>query len=376
MPQEYWILFLISFMTSWLTTPLFRRLALALRITDQPSARKVHTEPIPYLGGLAFHAAVTAGLVALLFVMPHVLLNNEVKYQLLLLYAVASAFQLMGVLDDVFSLPAPIKLVWQTLLTLVLVSNGFVIDQISNPFGGVIPLGWLGVVLSVLWILTIVNAINFIDGLDGLAAGIVFFAAFANLVIALYPWQNFICLVSILLMGCTLGFLPYNFSPARIFMGDAGSLYLGVLLGGSALVSNVKGATVMSLALPLVILFIPLLDTMLTVIRRGSRGLHLFTADREHIHHRLLRLGYTDRQVVLFVYGICLLLAFSAILAAQLPTQYSILFIFVFLAAVFMGLLVFNNIENRLVVREKVESTNPPELLGSQPERKDHHHSP
>src|SRR5690606_30195254 len=150
------------------------------------------------------------------------------------------------------------------------------------------------------------------------------------------------------LMGATLGFLPYNFSPASIFMGDSGSLYLGVLIAGTALASNVKGATVMSLALPLVILSIPLLDTTLTVIRRGRRRQRIFSADREHIHHRLLRIGYTDRQAVLFVYGLCLLLSMSAYLAAQLSNRYAFVFIFVFLAAILMGLLVFNSIEKRL----------------------------
>ncbi len=348
MSTEYWILFFISFSAAFLTTPVFRRLALALDITDHPSARKVHKKPIPYLGGLAFHVSMSASLFYLLFISPYMLDVEINRTELLVLYTVASLFQFVGILDDIYSLSALSKLMIQIILSLVLVFSGFSITQMTSPLGGTIPLGWFGVIVSVFWILTIVNAINFIDGLDGLAAGIVFFAALANLMIALDPWQNFVCIISLILMGATLGFLPYNFSPASIFMGDSGSLYLGVLIAGTALASNVKGATVMSLALPLVILSIPLLDTTLTVIRRGRRRQRIFSADREHIHHRLLRIGYTDRQAVLFVYGLCLLLSMSAYLAAQLSNRYAFVFIFVFLAAILMGLLVFNSIEKRL----------------------------
>lgn len=350
MPLEYWILFLISFAASWLATPLCRRLALLLDITDRPSARKVHKAPVPYLGGLAFHAAMAGGLLYILLFAPYMLDAQISVRQLATLYFVAAGFQFMGVWDDIHPISPTLKLLIQIILSVVLVSAGFSIQQMTNPLlDGTITLPGLGSVLSVLWILTIVNAINFIDGLDGLAAGVVFFAALANLIIALNPWQNFVCIISLILMGGTLGFLPHNFSPARIFMGDAGSLYLGVLIAGSALVSNVKGATMMSLALPLVILSIPIVDTILTVIRRQRRGHRLFTADREHIHHRLLRLGYTDRQAVLFVYGLCFLLSMSAILAAQLPNRYSFVFIFVFLAAVLMGLTVFSDIERKIV---------------------------
>lgn len=347
MAWEYWVLLAISLGASFLLTPCFRALAQWLDFTDRPSARKVHRQPIPYLGGLSFFMSMTLALIAGWWFMPY--LFAETYTELLSLYWVALAFLLLGIYDDAFGISASLKLVMQTFLTLILVFSGFTITQMSNPFGGVIALGWVGYILSILWILTIVNAINFIDGLDGLAAGVVLFAALANLAIALDPWQHFICLISLILIGSTLGFLPYNFSPASIFMGDAGSLYLGVLLAGSSLASNVKGATAMSLALPLVILAIPLTDTVLTVIRRGKRGRSLFSADREHLHHRLLRLGFSDRQVVIVVYGLCFLLSMAAVLASKLPTQYSILFIFVFLAAVAWGMMVFRSFERRII---------------------------
>jgi UDP-GlcNAc:undecaprenyl-phosphate/decaprenyl-phosphate GlcNAc-1-phosphate transferase len=345
-PAEYWIILFVSFAASLCSTPIFRALAVRLDITDRPSARKVHTRPIPYLGGMAFFTAMSAALIYGFWAAPHVFadIHNEV----IILYLAAAAFHLLGIFDDVFGLPASFKLVVQTILAVVVVYCGFSITQMTSPFGGTIPLGWLGGALSVIWILAIVNAINFIDGLDGLAAGVVFFAALANLLIALDPWQNFVCVISLVLIGATLGFLPYNFSPASIFMGDAGSLYLGVLLAGSALGSNMKGATVMSLSLPLVILALPLVDAALTVIRRGRRGKHIFKADREHLHHRLLRLGFTAKQVVLTVYGLCFLLSMAAVLASKLPRQYAFVFIFVFLASVVWGIMVFRAFENRM----------------------------
>ena len=333
-------------------TPLMRRLAVALDITDHPSGRKIHTRPIPYLGGLAFHFSMTAALLYIFLHAPHMLGIQISPRQLLALYFTAMGFQVLGIYDDIRPVTPKVKLLFQALLAFMLVREGFLINQVTNPLGGTIPLGWLGWAVSILWILTIVNAINFIDGLDGLAAGIVFFAALANFVIALHPWQNFICIISLILMGATLGFLPYNFSPARIFMGDAGSLYLGVLIAGSSLVSNTKGATVMSLSLPLVILSIPLLDTTLTVIRRGQRGLKFFTADREHIHHRVLRLGFTDRQAVLSIYGLCFLLAMSAILADQLPEHYKLIFMFVFLTAIAWGFWIFSALEKRVITKK------------------------
>ncbi len=348
MPFEYWIVLALSFFSALLFTPIVRKLAIVLDIRDHPSDRKIHRYPVPYLGGLAFHVSMTVCLIYSAWLAPHVLAVQNAWEHLLPLYLVATGFQLLGILDDVSPISPPLKLMVQIVLSIWLVNSDFLISQITSPFGGTIPLGWLGWFLSVLWILTIVNAINFIDGMDGLAAGVVFFAALANLMIALDPWQNFVCLISLILLGTTLGFLPFNFSPAKIFMGDAGSLYLGAILGGSALASNVKGATVLSLSLPLVILSLPLLDTVLAVVRRGRKGRRFFAADSEHIHHRLLRLGFSDRHVVLSVYGLCFLLSMSAILAARLPNRYTMLFVFVFLAAIVWGLLVFAAFEKRV----------------------------
>ncbi len=349
MPVEYFALFFVVFLTAFIVTPVCRRLAVALDVVDHPAERKVHVQPVPYLGGLAIFTAVAAGCIYIAVWAPYLLYAQSIQPSFVALIAVAACFHILGLVDDVVSLSALLKMVIQIILASVLVSQGFTITQMTSPVGGVVPLGWVGGVLSVVWIITLVNAINFIDGLDGLAAGIVLLAALANCLIALDPWQNFVCITSLVLMGACLGFLPYNFSPAKIFMGDAGSLFLGVLLAGGSLASNVKGATVMSLSLPLVILGIPLIDAALTVVRRGRRGAHLFKADREHIHHRLLRLGLSDRGAVLLLYGLCFLLSMAAVLASKLPPRYAFLFILVFLAAIGWGYIVFRTLERRAI---------------------------
>lgn len=352
MPKEYIIILLVSFTASLISTPLFMRLALKLDVIDRPAGRKTHARPTPYLGGMAFHAAMTAALLYAGYGAPYLLADGGVLHDWLALYLGAACFHALGIIDDVYSLPAAPKFFAQAAVAGGMTAAGFTIPQMTSPFGGTLALGWMGGVLSVFWILTIVNAINFIDGMDGLAGGVVFFAALANLIVALDPLQHLICLVSLGVMGGVLGFLPYNFAPARIFMGDAGSLYLGALLAGSSLASNVKGATVMTLSLPLVILSIPLIDASLTVIRRGRRGGDFFTADREHIHHRLLRLGFSARQAVLYLYGLCFLFSMSAVLASKLPTRYAFIFILVFFAAVAWGYTVFRAFEHRVIRAE------------------------
>ena len=380
MPLEYWILFGVSWIAAFLSTPVFRRLATVLDITDHPNERKTHTRAIPYLGGLAFHVSLTAVMVYLFVFAPYILEAqssgerfhlfsytfeiSEFSGRLLALYVISACFMILGICDDTKPISPQVKLIIQAILGVVLVGAGFSIAQLTVPFGEPVSMGWSGWFLSIFWILIIVNAINFIDGLDGLASGVVFFAALANLTISFHPWQNFVCVISLTLMGATLGFLPYNFSPARIFMGDAGSLYLGALLAGSSLASNVKGATAMSLSLPLVILTLPLLDTLLAIIRRGQKGRKFFSPDREHIHHRLLKLGFSDRQAVLYVYGLCFLLSMSAALANQLPRRYSLLFFLVFIAAVLWGLIVFSAFEHRLLDVENGKT-----LLTAQAER-------
>ncbi len=349
LPLAYIQIFGLSFAVALLSTPLWMWLARRIGAVDRPADRKIHDKPVLYLGGLSFHASFAAVLVFVLWRCPYLVESSVWQNKWLALFLGATLILVMGIIDDLRGLRPRTKLTGQVLIALMLVACGFRFEVVTDPFGGgTIHLGLLGWLLSVFWIVAIGNAVNLVDGLDGLAAGVVFFAACANLAIALSPWQGFVGLISLILIGGTLGFLPYNFYPAKIFMGDTGSLYLGFLLGASAIESSVKSTTVVSLLFPLVALLIPLLDTGLAVIRRSRRGQHLFDADREHIHHRLLRLGLSHRQAVLLLHALCLLLAASAYLGSQLPNYLTILFLSVIGGAVIWGFWVFSFLERRI----------------------------
>ena len=349
LPQTYWEILALSFIPAFLSTPIWIALARVLGAVDRPMGRKIHPRPIPYLGGLSFHASFAAVLVYVTWRCPFLVESPAWQFKWVMLFVCSTAVLLLGIYDDLRSMTPYTKLTCQILLAFLLVGCGFRFEEVTNPLGGgKIHLSVVGWVLSAFWIVMIANAVNLVDGLDGLAAGVVLIAACSNLAISLSPWQGFVGLVSLVLIGSTLGFLPYNFYPARIFMGDAGSLYLGFLLGASAIESSVKSTTVVSLLFPLVALLLPLLDTGLAVVRRSRRGRHLFTADREHIHHRLLRLGLSHRQAVLSLHGLCLLLAASAYLGSRLPNHLTILFLSVIAGTVMWGFWVFSFLERRI----------------------------
>ncbi|HPA48282.1 MAG TPA: MraY family glycosyltransferase [bacterium] len=349
LPRTYWEIAVLSFLVAVVTTPVWIVLAKALGAVDRPVARKVHDRPIPYLGGLAFHASYAAVFLYVIYQCPFLLESPAWLQKWVVLFVGGTFILLVGIYDDLRGMAPKWKLLAQVLVALFLVAFGFRFELVTNPFGGgQVSLGAAGWILSVFWIVGIANAINLVDGLDGLAAGVVFFAACANLAIALSPWQGFVSLISLILVGTTLGFLPYNFHPAKIFMGDAGALYLGFLLGASAIENSVKSTTVVSLLFPLVALLLPILDTGLAVIRRSRRGQHPFAPDREHIHHRLLQLGLSHRHAVLLLHGLCLLLAVSAYLGSRLPNHLTILFLTVFGGTVMWGFWVFAYLDRRI----------------------------
>lgn len=279
-----------------LLTPVAMRLAHAAGVLDHPHARRVHTRPTPRWGGLAMYATflVTVLIMAAFSVD---MLNTRVLGILI----GGALITTLGALDDKFSVPAKWKLLGQiacaALVTLPLFNvRMLVIFGVDLPF-------WLGALLTVLWIVAITNTINLIDGLDGLAAGVSGFAALTFVVIAVFLQGSFnFAILAIALVGITLGFLRYNFHPARVFMGDAGSHFLGFTLAALSVLDNWKVVTGVSLAVPVLILAVPIFDTAFAIIRRLRRGQPIFSPDKGHLHHRLLGLGLNQRTVVLCIY--------------------------------------------------------------------------
>ncbi|MDD9148040.1 MULTISPECIES: glycosyltransferase family 4 protein [unclassified Sporolactobacillus] len=298
-----YLTFVICFLAAIGLTPLVKKLAIRAGATDVPNARKVHKKIMPRMGGLAIYLAFLIGMA---------ILWPASSYTVPLL-AGSVIIILTGILDDLYSLTPRVKLVAHFLAALVIVEGGITVTYINLPFNGVLYLHWLSIPLTILWIMGITNAINLIDGLDGLAAGVSSIVLMTIAGLALTENDLFVFTVSAVLLGSTLGFLPYNFHPAKIFMGDTGSYFLGYVISVLALL-GFKNVTLFSLVVPVVILAVPISDTLFAIIRRLVNKRPLTAPDRSHLHHCLLRYGFSQSQTVVLMYGMSAMFALAAIL--------------------------------------------------------------
>jgi UDP-GlcNAc:undecaprenyl-phosphate/decaprenyl-phosphate GlcNAc-1-phosphate transferase len=307
--------FLAAALLSVVLTGVVRRIAIARAWLDRPTeARKVHVCPTPRIGGLAIAIAFFVPVVGVL-AWQRGWSSSEPQQldQLVGLLGGAAFLTLVGLVDDLQGLSPWSKLAAQVGAAAFAQWHGLEIQSISNPFGAPLELHWLAVPVTTLWIVGITNAINLIDGLDGLAAGTGLFAVVTLFVIAAVGGNGLVALLAAALAGALLGFLRHNFNPASIFMGDSGSLFLGYALATTAIWGSTKGSMVVSLLIPLLCLGLPIADATLAVVRRFIRGVPIFSADREHIHHRLLARGLSHRESVLTLYAGAALLALAAL---------------------------------------------------------------
>jgi UDP-GlcNAc:undecaprenyl-phosphate GlcNAc-1-phosphate transferase len=333
---KYLILFLIALVSSLFLTPVVRSAARKFGALDLPGGRKVHDQPIPRLGGISIF--VTFNLILLVayqfnfFYFPNNFLG-VINYGWLL---VASDIVLgVGVVDDLRRIPPSIKFFFQIIAGLIIALTCCKIEGISLPFGSIY-LGIWSIPVTVIWVVAITNAINLLDGLDGLAAGTSFIVCLATFGISLFNQNIGISLVSVILAGSILGFLRYNFHPASIFLGDSGAYFVGFILSVLPLLGSLKGTTTIAILIPILALGLPIMDTVLSMFRRLLKSLHIvdvdrdkniikffflggwsmFKADKDHIHHRLLQMGFTQRKAVSFLYIVSLMLgglAFSSV---------------------------------------------------------------
>jgi UDP-GlcNAc:undecaprenyl-phosphate/decaprenyl-phosphate GlcNAc-1-phosphate transferase len=284
-------------------TPLVRRLALRLGIIDQPNARKVHIDPIPLLGGVAIYGSFIAAVI---------LFGNRFRInELVSILVGASLVSFMGVWDDRRGMSPLLKLAGQFLAASILVATGVTVASF--------PWQPLNLAITLLWVVTITNAMNLLDNMDGLSGGIGATAAIFFLLLAVMNSQYLVGALSAALVGACLGFLVYNFNPARIFMGDAGSLFLGFVLAGTAIKLRFPGQMqIVSWMVPVLILGLPLFDTGLVIVSRLRRGLNpLTTPGKDHLSHRLVALGHTPREAVLICYLVSAGLGVLAIFVTQ-----------------------------------------------------------
>ncbi|MGB8652825.1 MAG: MraY family glycosyltransferase [Mycobacteriales bacterium] len=341
--REYLLVLCVAAGVTWLLTPLARRLAIRIGAMATPRDRDVHAIPTPRLGGLAMYGGICAA-----FLVAHSLpaLSAIFKYSDVQAVVIAGGvITLLGFVDDRWQLDAVTKLAGQTVAAGVMILLGLQLLTVTFPGVGAIILGTWGVPLTVVLVLLTVNAVNFIDGLDGLLAGVGAIAALALFAFSYSLSSGRVTfgvaqerisaptLIAVVLAGACLGFLPHNFNPARIFMGDSGSMLIGLML--SASVTSLTGQfnysnlpakaafpVLLPVLLPLAVLAVPFVDLLLAVVRRTRAGRSPFSPDKMHLHHRLLEIGHSHSRAVLIMYFWTALLAFSGVavsLAGPLP---------------------------------------------------------
>lgn len=305
---------------SFLSTPIVKKLAHKIGAIDIPKDdRRVHKNPIPRLGGLAIFLGFIVSIL-ILFKINLLELNKEIFGMVLGAFIIAS----MGFIDDIKPLPAKVKLLFQITAAIILVKFGVKIEYITNFFKSdtigflsqeTIKLSFLSIPITIFWIVGITNTVNLIDGLDGLAAGI---SAIAALTLAYVAYakpelsnSHDTLMMTLALAGSCIGFLPYNFNPAKIFMGDTGSLFLGYILAAISINGFIKGPAAIAMIIPIFALGLPIFDTTFAILRRAFNGKPIMEADKGHLHHRLLSIGMGQKRAVLILYTISSFLGFS-----------------------------------------------------------------
>ncbi|MFO7946584.1 MAG: MraY family glycosyltransferase [Armatimonadota bacterium] len=299
-----------SIVIAALLTPVIIRLAPLIGAVDRPEKRRVHTTPTPTAGGLAIFVA---------FWVPVMITTWPPSRALIGVFIGSLILLVICLFDDIYGLPALPRLLGQILVAIVVYGWGVQIEGITDPSSLLgqyeyLQLGWLSAPLTVVWIVLIINAINWLDGLDGLAAGFCAIASGTLTIMAVATGSWVVAIPASALLGACLGFLPYNFNPARIFMGDTGAMFLGLMLASFAVIGTLKGPTALAVLAPLLILGVPLYDSISTVFKRWQNGKPIYSADKEHLHHRLLAHGLSTKQAVLVIYGLTAVLCLVALI--------------------------------------------------------------
>lgn len=316
--KTYLAMLFVSALGAFWFTPFAAWLARRWGAVDMPNARKVHTRPMPRLGGVAVYLG---------FLLPWAglyLWHNQVtaefrNYDTLFLSLVlgATAMLGLGIYDDIKGANAPKKLLVQFSTALFLWGCGYRIEALHNPFGDAVQLHWLGLPVTLLWIVGVTNAINLLDGIDGLVAGVTACMAITLAIINAVNGHVVMALLTVALAGACLGFLPHNHSPARIFLGDSGSLTIGLVLACIGIISLFMGgdrAASPLLSVPLILFGLPIFDTARVMFKRWRRGVSIFQPDKTHVHHRLLSLGLNHRQAAWVLYGVAVVTGVVAVL--------------------------------------------------------------
>ncbi len=311
--------FIVATVISFIATPIMRTIALKVGAVDIPKDnRRVHTEGIPYLGGVAIYLGVIIAMIVFLPVK---------KPEFIAILIGGTIIMLSGLIDDFAVLSPKMKLLIQILAGIILVIGGIRIEFITNPFSSstIINLGILSIPITIFWVVGITNTVNLIDGLDGLSAGVAAISSISLMLVANKFGYTDTAIFSAILAGGCLGFLPFNFNPASIFMGDAGALFLGFILSAISIEGVMKSTATITVIVPIIILGIPIFDTTFAIFRRILNGQHPMQADKGHLHHRLLKRGYSQRKTVLILYGISVFFGVFAVLISEVNSKKAVI---------------------------------------------------
>lgn len=312
--MTYLIIIAVAMGVSYALTPLAIKLAPRIGAMDIPKdKRRVHTRAMPRFGGIAMFFGAEAGLALYTFV-------YQFDPKLLVIMLGGLLIYLVGVVDDIKGIPAKPKFLLQMLCAIAIYLGGIRIDFVKNPFNSdtyiYFPLP-VGILITVIWIVGITNTVNLIDGLDGLAAGVAAIASSMISYTAYLSGQYEVAAAMVAVTGAALGFLPFNFHPAKIFMGDSGSLFLGFMIASISILGSTKGATLIATIVPFLVLGLPIFDTAFAIIRRWINGYPIMSADKGHLHHRILSTGIGQRRTVLIMYCISAIMGMVAALFVQ-----------------------------------------------------------
>ncbi|RKQ34339.1 MraY family glycosyltransferase [Oceanobacillus halophilus] len=298
------IAFFIAFFATLVFTYPVKKLAMRIGAVDFPNHRKIHKIVTPRLGGLAIFIGAFLGA---LYLQPY----HEHLPEILL---GAIVILITGALDDKYSIRPAAKLTGQLIAASFLVNSGLIIERITIPLIGMVDLGFFSVLITVLWVVGITNAINLIDGLDGLATGVTSIALISIFIMSIMDTQVIVAFLSIALIGANMGFLFHNFYPAKIYMGDSGSNFLGYMIAVVSILGLFKEIAFFSFIIPLIVLAVPIFDTLFAIVRRAWNKEKIMQPDNKHVHYRLIEAGYSHRQTVLIIYGFSALFGALAII--------------------------------------------------------------
>lgn len=331
--ESFIIPFIAAALMSFIATPIVRKLAFKIGAVDVPKDdRRVHKKAMPLMGGLAIFAAV---IISVLIFLP----LDKTTFSILI---GGTLIVISGIIDDLKDMSPKVKLLFQISAGVVLILGGIKVDFITNPFtsnSSLLYLRWLAIPITLFWVVGITNTLNLIDGLDGLAAGVAMISSLSLMLVASKFGYTEITILSAIVAGSCLGFLPFNFNPAKIFMGDTGALFLGFMLAAISIEGVMKSVATIAVIVPILILGVPIFDTTFAIFRRLLNGQSVMAADKGHLHHRLLNKGFSQKKTVLILYGISSIFGLFAVLIAKANSRQAVyLSVALFIGSVLMAI--------------------------------------